>query len=161
MGSDRIGEGTLSAPGSKKTFDQVPPRFTDRPFRDWSTSRSKDGRHHLSITRSGTCWKTEAPSERRREIVCSRVVFVDCEFDAKKGQGERPGSPVCICAIEIDQDGREIEHRLAAPYPAQPPWDRGDPFLTVGFALSAEAGSFCMWAGRSRCRRSTSMPSTW
>ena len=77
-----------------------------------------------------------------REIVCSRVVFVDSEFDAKKGRGERPGPPVCICAIEIDQDGREIEHRLAAPYPAQPPWDRGDPFLTVGFALSAEAGSF-------------------
>ena len=64
------------------------------------------------------------------------------EFDAKKGQGEPPGSPVCICAIEIDQNGRETEHRLAAPYPARPPWDRGDPFLTIGFALSAEAGSF-------------------
>ena len=56
--------------------------------------------------------------------------------------GRTPGPPVCICAIEIDQDGRETEHRLAAPYPARPPWDRGDPFLTVGFALSAEAGSF-------------------
>jgi DNA polymerase-1 len=77
-----------------------------------------------------------------REIVCSRVVFVDSEFDAKKGRGERPGLPVCICAIDIDQDGRETEHRLAAPYPARPPWDRGDSFLTVGFALSAEAGSF-------------------
>ena len=77
-----------------------------------------------------------------REIVCSRIVFVDSEFDAKKGQGERPGPPVCICAIEIDQNGRETEHRLAAPYPAQPPWDRGDPFLAIGFALSAEAGSF-------------------
>jgi len=77
-----------------------------------------------------------------REIVCSRVVFVDSEFDAKKGQGERPGPPVCICAIEIDQDGCETEHRLAAPYPTRPPWDRGDQFLTVGFALSAEAGSF-------------------
>jgi DNA polymerase I-like protein with 3'-5' exonuclease and polymerase domains len=77
-----------------------------------------------------------------REIICSRVLFVDSEFDAKKGRGERPGPPVCICAIEIDQDGHETEHRLAAPYPARPPWDRGDPFLTVGFALSAEAGSF-------------------
>ena len=77
-----------------------------------------------------------------REIVCSRIVFVDSEFDAKKGQGERPGPPICICAIEIDQNGRETEHRLAAPYPAQPPWDRGDPFLAIGFALSAEAGSF-------------------
>ena len=75
-------------------------------------------------------------------IVCSRVVFVDSEFDAKKGRGERPGFPVCICAIEIDQDGRETEHRLAAPYPARPPWDRGDPYLTFGFVLSAEAGSF-------------------
>jgi hypothetical protein len=77
-----------------------------------------------------------------REIVCNRFVFVDSEFNAKKGQGEPPGSPVCICAIEVDQDGRETEHRLAAPYPARPPWDRDDPFLTVGFALSAEAGSF-------------------
>ena len=77
-----------------------------------------------------------------REIVCSRVVLIDSEFDAKKGRGERPGPPICICAIEIDQDGQKIEHRLAAPYPAQPPWDRGDPFLTIGFALSAEAGSF-------------------
>jgi DNA polymerase-1 len=75
-------------------------------------------------------------------ISCSRIVIVDSEFDAKKGQGERPGFPVCICAIEIDQDGRVIEHRLAAPYPARPPWDRGDPYLTIGWALSAEAGSF-------------------
>ena len=77
-----------------------------------------------------------------REIVCNRIVFVDSEFDAKKGQGEPPGSPVCICAIEIDQHGRETEHRLAAPYPARPPWQHADPFLTIGFALSAEAGSF-------------------
>jgi hypothetical protein len=79
-----------------------------------------------------------------REIVCNRVVFPDSEFDAKKGQGEPPGPPVCICAIEIDEDGRETEYRLAAPYPPRPPWDRrdGNPFLTVGFALSAEAGSF-------------------
>ena len=77
-----------------------------------------------------------------RRIVCNRLVFVDSEFDARKGHGEPPGSPVCICAIEIDQHGREIEHCLAAPYPAQPPWQRDDPFLTVGFALSAEAGSF-------------------
>ena len=76
-----------------------------------------------------------------REIVCSRFVFEDSEFDAKKGRGERPGPPVCYCAIEVDQDGRVIEHRLAAPYPERPPWDRGDPFLTIGFALSAEAGS--------------------
>jgi DNA polymerase-1 len=77
-----------------------------------------------------------------REIVCERIVFIDSEFDAKKGKGEPPGPPVCICAIEIDQQGREIKHRLAAPYPARPPWDRGDPYLAVGFALSAEAGSF-------------------
>ena len=77
-----------------------------------------------------------------REIACSRVVFVDSEFDAKKGRGECPGLPVCICAIEIDRDGRVTKHRLAAPYPARAPWDRGDPYLTVGFALSAEAGSF-------------------
>jgi hypothetical protein len=50
-------------------------------------------------------------------ITCARIVVIDSEFDAKKGQGERPGFPVCICAIEIDEDGREIEHRLAAPYP--------------------------------------------
>ena len=77
-----------------------------------------------------------------REIVCNRIVFVDSEFDAKKGQGEPPGSPVCICAIEIDQYGRETEHRLAAPYPAGRHGSATDPFLTVGFALSAEAGSF-------------------
>jgi DNA polymerase-1 len=74
------------------------------------------------------------------EIVCSRVVFIDSEFDARKGRGERPGPPVCFCAIEIGGDGRVIEHRLAAPYPTRPPWDRGDPYLVVGFALSAEAG---------------------
>jgi DNA polymerase-1 len=74
-------------------------------------------------------------------IVCSRIVFEDSEFDAKVGQGERPGPPICYCAIEIDQNGREIEHRLAAPYPERPPWDRGDPYLTVVFAGPAEAGS--------------------
>src|SRR5580765_1847841 len=78
-----------------------------------------------------------------REIICNRIVFVDSEFDAKKGQGEPPGSPVCICAIEIDQYGREIEHRLAAPYPVRPPWERGsDPYLVIMYAASAEAGSF-------------------
>jgi DNA polymerase family A len=77
-----------------------------------------------------------------REITCTRVVFVDSEFNAYKGQGERPGFPICICAIEVDQEGRVTEHRLRAPYPERPPWDRGDSYLTVGYALSAEAGSF-------------------
>ena len=76
-----------------------------------------------------------------REIICSRVVFLDSEFNARKGQGERPDPPSCFCAIEVVQDGRVIEHRLAVPYPVKPPWERGDPYLTVGFALSAEAGS--------------------
>ena len=76
------------------------------------------------------------------EIVCSRIVFPDSEFDAKKGRGEIPGFPICICAIEIDENGHVIEHRLRAPYPERPPWERGTPFLTAGFALGAEAGSF-------------------
>jgi DNA polymerase I len=80
-------------------------------------------------------------------IACQRIVFVDSEFDAKKGRGERPGFPVCICAIEVLADGREIEHRLAAPYPTRPPWDRGDPYLTVGFALGAETGSMVLNVG--------------
>jgi len=77
-----------------------------------------------------------------REIVCSRIVFPDSEFDAKKGRGEIPGFPICICAIEIDENNQIIKHRLRAPYPQRPPWDRGSPYLTVGFALGAEAGSF-------------------
>ena len=81
-----------------------------------------------------------------REIVCSRIVFIDSEFDAKKGRGERPGFPICICGIEIDEDGREIEHRLTTLYPERLPWDRGTPFATIGFALGAEAGSY-MHAG--------------
>src|SRR5207244_1591690 len=96
-----------------------------------------------------------------REITCNRIVFIDSEFDAKKGQGMPPGFPVCICAIEIDQHGREREHRLAAPYPVRPPWDHGDddPYLTVGFALSAEAGCFLHvpWGSL----RSTSMRRIW
>jgi DNA polymerase family A len=77
------------------------------------------------------------------EIVCHRVVIPDSEFDAKKNMGEPPGPPICICAIEITKNGI-IKHRLAAPYSKRPPWDRGphDPYLTVGFALGAEAGSF-------------------
>jgi hypothetical protein len=75
-------------------------------------------------------------------VTCLRVVFVDSEFNAKKGQGERPGFPICICAVEVDQNGNRIEHRLAAPYPVRPPWDRGNPYLLVVFAGSAEAGSF-------------------
>jgi len=74
-------------------------------------------------------------------ITCQRAVFVDSEFDAKKGQGERPGFPHCICAIEVFPDGHEVEHRLSAPYPERPPWERGDPYVTFGFALGAEAGS--------------------
>jgi hypothetical protein len=77
-----------------------------------------------------------------REIVCSRIVFPDSEFDAKKGRGEIPGPPICICAIEIDENNQIIKHRLRAPYSKCPPWDRGTPYLTVGFALGAEAGSF-------------------
>jgi len=93
-----------------------------------------------------------------REIVCSRIVFIDSEFDAKKGRGERPGFPICICGIEIDEDGREIEHRLTTLYPERLPWDRGTPFATIGFALGAEAGSY-MHAGYDP--RSISMPNTW
>jgi DNA polymerase I len=76
------------------------------------------------------------------KIVCSRIVFPDSEFDAKVGRGEIPGFPICICAIEIDENGHVIAHRLRAPYPERPPWDRGTPFLSAGFALGAEAGSF-------------------
>ena len=76
------------------------------------------------------------------EIVCSSIVFPDSEFDAKVGRGEIPGFPICICAIEIDENGHLIKHRLRAPYPERPPWERGTSFLTVGFALGAEAGSF-------------------
>ena len=35
-----------------------------------------------------------------QEIVCSRIVFPDSEFDAKVGRGEIPGFPICICAID-------------------------------------------------------------
>src|SRR5262249_10906287 len=76
------------------------------------------------------------------EIVCSSIVFPDSEFDAKVGRGEIPGFHICICAIEIDENGHLIKHRLRAPYPERPPWERGTSFLTVGFALGAEAGSF-------------------
>ena len=79
------------------------------------------------------------------EIICDRIVVPDSEFDAKKDMGEPPGPPICICAIEITKDCT-IKHRLAAPYPKRPPWERGDPYLTLGFALGAEAGSF-MHAG--------------
>jgi hypothetical protein len=75
------------------------------------------------------------------EIEYQRVVFVDSEFDAKVGKGEPPGPPVCFCALEIDALGSVVEHRLSAPYPARLPWERNSPFLTVGFALGAEAGS--------------------
>ena len=129
---------------SKKTFDEVPPKFSDRSFDELVNISHKDRTVTTldaprNLGRSGE-WKHQVSTNR--EIVCNSVVFVDSEFDAKKGQGEFPGPPVCICAIEIDQEGRETHHRLAAPYPARAPWDRGDPFLTVGFALSAEAGSF-------------------
>jgi hypothetical protein len=75
------------------------------------------------------------------EIICQRIVSVDSEFDAKKDRGEPPGPPHCICAIEIGPNGL-ITHKLAAPYPRVPPWHRDDPYLTIGFALGAEAGSF-------------------
>jgi hypothetical protein len=50
---------------------------------------------------------------------------------------------VCFAAsaIEIGPNGL-ITHKLTAPYPRVPPWHRDDPYLTVGFALGAEAGSF-------------------
>jgi hypothetical protein len=80
-------------------------------------------------------------SVNREGIFCSRVVFGDSEFNAFKGQGRRPGLPVCFCAVEFFEDGRVIEHRLRKPYPAKPPWERGDPYLFVGWAISAEAGS--------------------
>ena len=78
-----------------------------------------------------------------REIVCNRFVSCDSEFDAKKGQGEPPGPPVCICAVEIDSQGRVTEHRLKAPYPAMPPWEHGPrSIFAIVFAGSAEAGSY-------------------
>ena len=80
-------------------------------------------------------------SVNREGIFCSRIVFPDSEFNAYKGQGKRPGPPICYCAIEFFSDGRVIEHRLSAPYPPNPPWERGDLYLTVGWALGAEAGS--------------------
>jgi hypothetical protein len=75
-------------------------------------------------------------------VACLRVVIIDSEYNAHKGQGERSGFPWCICAIEIDQHGRETLHRLTAPYPAIPSWERGDPYVAIFFNAAAEAGSF-------------------
>ena len=145
MGSADVGEGSLSSHGLEEDATSKPrPATRTAPSRSWSTSRFGGSDHHRSRSRDlGRAGQRQREMSDDREIVCNRFVFVDSEFDAKKGQGEPPGPPVCICAIEIDQHGRETEHRLAAPYPAKPPWERdGDPYLTVGFALSAEAGSF-------------------
>jgi hypothetical protein len=81
-------------------------------------------------------------SELGRTVTCRRDVIIDSEYNAHKGQGERSGFPWCICAIEIDENGRETLHRLTAPYPAIPPWERGDPYLAIFFNASAEAESF-------------------
>jgi DNA polymerase I len=84
------------------------------------------------------------PGSQDSLITCRRAVFFDSEFDAKVGLGEIPGPPIVFCAIEVDlENGSVTEHRLAAPYPERPPWDHGDddPYLAVGFALGAEAGS--------------------
>jgi hypothetical protein len=94
-------------------------------------------------------------------IVCRRFAFIDSEYDARVGTGEPPGSPICFCAIEVDEDGNVTEHRLTAPYPAKPTWDRGEPFLTVGFALGLRPAAYCTSAGHSRVQRSTSTRNTW
>src|SRR6516164_4578515 len=108
------------------------------------------GSSPASIIKSGKTWRTAPRSEpamsvNREGIFCSRIVFADSEFNAYKGQGKRPGFPLCFCAIEFFfQNGRVsrvIEHRLSAPYPAKPPWERGDPYPFIGWAISAEAGS--------------------
>ena len=40
---------------SKKTFEQTPPRYSARTFKNWSTSRFRRSRSSpASITRSGT-----------------------------------------------------------------------------------------------------------
>ena len=128
---------------SNKTLKETPPQFTDRSF-DGTGERGVQGRPDRRQPRSrnlGRSRQRQQEVSSDREIVCSRAVIIDSEFDARRVRANAPARRSCFCAIEIDQNGRVIEHRLAAPYPTKPPWDRGDPFLTVGFALSAEAGS--------------------
>ena len=78
-----------------------------------------------------------------REIVCSRVVFVDSEFDAKKGQGE-PSRLACLYLRDRDRPTRPRDG--APPCGTVSRRDRHGSaaihFSPIGFALSAEAGSF-------------------
>ena len=50
---------------SKKKFEQVPPKFTDRSFSDLIDTAFKDRTVTSSIMKSGTSWKMEVTNERR------------------------------------------------------------------------------------------------
>ena len=147
---------------SKKTFEQTAAAILDS-YISGADHIAVQGRIvPASITRSGTFWTTEARSERRSRDRLQSLRIRRQRVRREEGQGEPPGPPVCICAIEIDQHGRETEHRLAAPYPARPPWDARRPVSSrSGLRSRPRREASCTWDGRSRCRRSTSMPSTW
>ena len=104
---------------SNKTLKETPPKFSDRSFKELVNAAFKEDRLLPPRSRDLGCSRQRQQEvSTDREIVCSRGVIIDSEFNARKGEGERPDPPSCFCAIEITQDGRVIEHRLAAPYPA-------------------------------------------
>ena len=157
-----VHEATASTPTPfrRRRSRSTPPQISSRTFDEMINSAFPaeqvvlNGDHEIWIVLAqGSARSEHRPGDCPRRdyfmsTVCHRFVSWDSEFDAKKGQGERPGHPVCICAVEIDSYGRVIEHRLKAPYPATPPWDHGpaDPYVAIVYAGSAEAGS-CMNVG--------------
>ena len=97
MGSADVGERSLPSHGLEEDARADAAAVLGPHLPGAGQPRVRRPDRHQSRSRDlGRAGSTAARNERRsRDRLQSRIVFVDSEFDAKKGQGEPPGSPVC------------------------------------------------------------------
>ena len=98
------GKGQYTHTVSPKKIEDNTARISSRTFDEMVNSAFPaeqvvlNGDHQIWIDLARGTKSEYRPGACPRLLVCHRFVS-DSEFDAKKGQGERPGHPVCICAV--------------------------------------------------------------
>ena len=148
---------------SQKTLEQTPPRFSDRTFQELVNLAFEGSDRHQSRSRDlGRAGSAEAISERRSgdRLQSRRLRRQRVRREERTGRASR------LARLHLRDRDRSTRPRDGAP-------PRGTLSSATALGRAAIRSSrsashsrprrevFCTWPGRSRCRRSTSTPSTW
>jgi hypothetical protein len=85
-------------------------------------------------------------------ITCSRIVFIDSEFDAKKGQGERLARLIVFARSRLVRTAVRSSTVLQHPILSSRPGIAATPISRLSLEPQRKRGACCTSAGSSQYR---------